>query len=126
MQEHQASAIVVPRCGPCDPIHPGPVVQAMKGAGTNEQMLIDVLAHCTAPEVAAIKEAYLRMYGKTLEHDLAGASPVGGRPGRSGGHIGQCGLLPHVLWGSNTQPHCRAHLFICALHLKGHACERVG
>ena len=68
----------------------------MKGAGTDEEMLIDVLAHRTPAEVEAIKEAYLRLYGKTLEHDLAGGSC-----GRVFDHQSECIGLEHCLAGGN-------------------------
>lgn len=46
--------------------------KAMKGMGTKESTLIETLVHRTFEEREAIKAAYLQMYGKTLEHDIAG------------------------------------------------------
>mmetsp|Transcript_5772 Transcript_5772/g.10004 ORF Transcript_5772/g.10004 Transcript_5772/m.10004 type:complete len:310 (+) Transcript_5772:88-1017(+) len=44
----------------------------MKGVGTNEKGMIETLAHRDRQEIEGIKEAYLRMYGKTLQHDIEG------------------------------------------------------
>ncbi|KAF5832516.1 hypothetical protein DUNSADRAFT_11553 [Dunaliella salina] len=43
---------------------------AMKGLGTDERAMIQILAHSTKEEVEQIKAAYLRTYGKTLEADI--------------------------------------------------------
>mmetsp|Transcript_5027 Transcript_5027/g.10888 ORF Transcript_5027/g.10888 Transcript_5027/m.10888 type:complete len:303 (+) Transcript_5027:95-1003(+) len=45
---------------------------AMKGVGTDEQCLIQVLCQRTLKELQAIQVAYLELYGKTLDHDLQG------------------------------------------------------
>ena len=44
--------------------------KAMKGIGTNEDTLIEILATRTNKEINLIKERYLQIYGKTLEQDL--------------------------------------------------------
>mmetsp|Transcript_7596 Transcript_7596/g.20225 ORF Transcript_7596/g.20225 Transcript_7596/m.20225 type:complete len:308 (+) Transcript_7596:53-976(+) len=46
--------------------------EAMKGAGTDENAMIEILAHATQEDVGSIKKAYLAKYGKTLEHDIRG------------------------------------------------------
>jgi len=43
---------------------------AMKGLGTDERAMIQILAHSTKEEVELIKATYLRMYHKTLEADI--------------------------------------------------------
>uniref|UniRef100_A0AAY5JZT8 Annexin n=1 Tax=Esox lucius TaxID=8010 RepID=A0AAY5JZT8_ESOLU len=45
---------------------------AMKGAGTEEAALIDILASRTNAEIRAITGAYLKEYGKSLEEDIEG------------------------------------------------------
>ena len=44
---------------------------AMKGAGTEEDTLIEILATRSNKDITSIKQKYLQMYGKTLEQDLA-------------------------------------------------------
>ncbi|KAM6216080.1 annexin A13 [Rhynchocyon petersi] len=44
--------------------------KAMKGLGTNEAMLIEVLCTGTNKEIIAIKEAYQRLFGRSLESDV--------------------------------------------------------
>uniref|UniRef100_A0A0R3X1P8 Annexin n=1 Tax=Hydatigena taeniaeformis TaxID=6205 RepID=A0A0R3X1P8_HYDTA len=44
--------------------------EAMKGAGTNEGMLIDVLCTATNDEVEEIKEAYMELTQRSLEDDV--------------------------------------------------------
>ncbi|XP_063066855.1 annexin A4 [Engraulis encrasicolus] len=45
---------------------------AIKGAGTEEACLIDILASRTSDEVRAINEYYKKKYDNTLEDDIAG------------------------------------------------------
>ncbi|KAM9306481.1 annexin A4 [Pholidichthys leucotaenia] len=45
--------------------------EAMKGAGTNEATIIEVLAHRTIAQRQKIKEAYKQMVGKDLADDLS-------------------------------------------------------
>ena len=45
--------------------------KAMKGAGTNEDTLIEILATRSNSDITLIKQKYLQMYGKTLEQDLS-------------------------------------------------------
>ncbi|XP_041915842.1 annexin A4 [Alosa sapidissima] len=45
---------------------------AMKGAGTEEACLIDILASRTSEEVQAINAAYKKKYDKSLEDDICG------------------------------------------------------
>ncbi|KAF5830895.1 hypothetical protein DUNSADRAFT_13905 [Dunaliella salina] len=45
---------------------------AMKGLGTDENAMIEILAHATREDVDSIKDAYLAKYGRTLEHDIEG------------------------------------------------------
>ena len=45
--------------------------KAMKGAGTNEDTLIEILASRSNEEIKLIKKKYLDLYGKTLEQDLS-------------------------------------------------------
>uniref|UniRef100_A0A3B4ZDH6 Annexin n=1 Tax=Stegastes partitus TaxID=144197 RepID=A0A3B4ZDH6_9TELE len=45
--------------------------EAMKGAGTNEAALIEVLAHRTIAQRQRIKEAYKQIVGKDLADDLS-------------------------------------------------------
>ncbi|KAL0965612.1 hypothetical protein UPYG_G00283540 [Umbra pygmaea] len=45
---------------------------AMKGAGTEEAALIDILASRTNTEIKAITAAYKKDFGKTLEDDIEG------------------------------------------------------
>ena len=44
---------------------------AMKGAGTDEDSLIEILATRSNKDITSIKQKYLQMYGKPLEQDLA-------------------------------------------------------
>ena len=44
---------------------------AMKGAGTNEDTLIEILSTRTNKDINLIKKRYIQMYGKTLEEDLS-------------------------------------------------------
>ncbi|XP_048876646.1 annexin A4 [Brienomyrus brachyistius] len=44
--------------------------EAMKGAGTNEATIIEVLAHRTIAQRQSIKDAYKKTLGKDLGHDL--------------------------------------------------------
>ena len=44
---------------------------AMKGAGTNEDTLIEILSTRTNKDINLIKQKYIQIYGKTLEEDLA-------------------------------------------------------
>ncbi|XP_070706838.1 annexin A4 [Pempheris klunzingeri] len=44
---------------------------AMKGAGTNEAAIIEVLAHCSIAQRQRIKEAYKQAVGKDLADDLS-------------------------------------------------------
>jgi len=44
----------------------------MKGLGTNERGMIETLTHRDRQELEGIKEAYMRMYGKTLQKDIEG------------------------------------------------------
>jgi hypothetical protein len=44
--------------------------KAMKGWGTDEDLIMRTLNNKTAEELAAIEENYLEMYGRTLEYDL--------------------------------------------------------
>uniref|UniRef100_G3WNV1 Annexin n=1 Tax=Sarcophilus harrisii TaxID=9305 RepID=G3WNV1_SARHA len=44
--------------------------RAMKGAGTDEGCLIEILASRTPQEIREINETYKREYGKTLEEDI--------------------------------------------------------
>ncbi|XP_040118115.1 annexin A13 [Oryx dammah] len=46
--------------------------KAMKGLGTNEAVLIEVLCTRTNKEIIAIKEAYQRLFDKSLESDVKG------------------------------------------------------
>lgn len=46
--------------------------RAVKGVGTDEDVFVQILCHRTPTEIAAIKDAYLAMYGKTLERDING------------------------------------------------------
>jgi annexin A7/11 len=45
--------------------------KAMKGLGTNEDTLIEILATRTNNDINLIKKRYLEMYNKTLEQDLS-------------------------------------------------------
>uniref|UniRef100_A0A3Q2DIW6 Annexin n=1 Tax=Cyprinodon variegatus TaxID=28743 RepID=A0A3Q2DIW6_CYPVA len=45
---------------------------AMKGAGTEEACLIDILASRTNDEINTINSVYKKEYGKTLEQDVSG------------------------------------------------------
>ena len=45
--------------------------KAMKGAGTNEDTLIEILCTRSNKDINLIKQKYLELYGKTLEQDLA-------------------------------------------------------
>lgn len=45
---------------------------AIKGAGTKEKVLVDILLPRTNPEVVAIREAYKIEFGRELKDDLAG------------------------------------------------------
>ncbi|KAF5830894.1 hypothetical protein DUNSADRAFT_13904 [Dunaliella salina] len=45
---------------------------AMKGLGTDENAMIEILAHATWEDVEGIKEAYLARYGSTLDNDIEG------------------------------------------------------
>ncbi|XP_004431145.1 PREDICTED: annexin A13 [Ceratotherium simum simum] len=44
--------------------------KAVKGLGTNEEVLIEVLCTRTNKEIIAIKEAYQRLFGRNLESDV--------------------------------------------------------
>ena len=44
---------------------------AMKGAGTDEDTLIEILATRSNKDITLIKQKYLQMYGKPLEQDLS-------------------------------------------------------
>ncbi|XP_021039692.1 annexin A13 [Mus caroli] len=44
--------------------------KAMKGIGTNEAMLIEILCTRSNKEIVAIKEAYQRLFGRSLESDV--------------------------------------------------------
>ncbi|OWK04277.1 ANXA13 [Cervus elaphus hippelaphus] len=46
--------------------------KAMKGLGTDEAVLIEVLCTRTNKEIIAIKEAYQRLFNKSLESDVKG------------------------------------------------------
>lgn len=46
--------------------------RAVKGAGTDEDVFVQTLCHRTQEEIKAIKDAYLAMFGKTLQHDIEG------------------------------------------------------
>nr|XP_020734672.1 annexin A13 [Odocoileus virginianus texanus] len=46
--------------------------KAMKGMGTDEAVLIEVLCTRTNKEIIAIKEAYQRLFDKSLESDVKG------------------------------------------------------
>ncbi|XP_036293102.1 annexin A13 isoform X2 [Pipistrellus kuhlii] len=46
--------------------------KAMKGLGTDEAMLIEVLCTRTNKEIIAIKEAYQRLFDRSLESDVKG------------------------------------------------------
>nr|XP_044599700.1 annexin A13 isoform X2 [Equus asinus] len=46
--------------------------KAMKGLGMNEALLIEVLCTRTNKEIIAIKEAYQRLFGRSLESDVKG------------------------------------------------------
>jgi len=46
--------------------------KAMKGAGTDEDILVEVLCSRTADEIKEIAAAYERMYGNSLEADIQG------------------------------------------------------
>ncbi|KXS12332.1 the Annexin Xii hexamer [Gonapodya prolifera JEL478] len=47
--------------------------KSMHGLGTNDEMLVRLLVRNRYPKImAAIKEAYLQKYGKTLAHRIAG------------------------------------------------------
>ncbi|XP_059757347.1 annexin A13 isoform X1 [Balaenoptera ricei] len=46
--------------------------KAMKGLGTNEAVLIEVLCTRTNKEIIAIKEAYQRLFDRSLESDVKG------------------------------------------------------
>mmetsp|Transcript_36987 Transcript_36987/g.82226 ORF Transcript_36987/g.82226 Transcript_36987/m.82226 type:complete len:303 (+) Transcript_36987:108-1016(+) len=46
--------------------------RAMKGMGTDEDAILEVLSHRSWDEIKAIEAAYLKDYGKTLVHDLEG------------------------------------------------------
>ena len=46
--------------------------KAMKGLGTNEDTLIEILATRSNAYINDVKKRYLEMYGKTLEQDLSG------------------------------------------------------
>ncbi|XP_076020849.1 annexin A1a [Genypterus blacodes] len=46
--------------------------EAMRGVGTTEDTLIEILASRTNREIEAIKEAYKAEYKKDLEHDIRG------------------------------------------------------
>ena len=45
--------------------------KAMKGAGTNEDTLIEILATRNNTDINSIKQKYIQLYGKTLEEDLS-------------------------------------------------------
>ena len=45
--------------------------KAMKGLGTNEDTLIEILASRTNKDINLIKKRYLEMYNRTLEQDLS-------------------------------------------------------
>ncbi|XP_065314124.1 annexin A4-like isoform X2 [Gordionus sp. m RMFG-2023] len=45
---------------------------AIKGLGTNESILIEILCSRTPQQIIRIKEAYKRIYGRDLERDVAG------------------------------------------------------
>lgn len=65
--------------------------QAIQGLGTDENCLIEILVTRTNAEIAALKEAYTRLYRKDLERDIKGdtsgtfrrilVSLLQGRPG---------------------------------------------
>ncbi|XP_036064263.1 annexin A13 [Onychomys torridus] len=44
--------------------------KAMKGVGTDEALLIEILCSRSNKEIVAIKEAYQRLFGKSLETDI--------------------------------------------------------
>ena len=44
---------------------------AMKGAGTNEDTLIEILATRTNKDINLIKQKYIQLYGRTLEEELS-------------------------------------------------------
>lgn len=44
--------------------------KAMKGVGTDEAMLIEILCTRSNKEIVAIKEAYQRLFGRSLESDV--------------------------------------------------------
>ncbi|KHN83671.1 Annexin A7 [Toxocara canis] len=46
--------------------------KAVKGLGTKEKILIEILCSRTNEELAAIRNEYQNEYGKTLEHDVIG------------------------------------------------------
>ncbi|XP_038616355.1 annexin A13 isoform X2 [Tachyglossus aculeatus] len=46
--------------------------KAMKGIGTNESVLIEILCTRTNKEIRAMKDAYRRLFGKDLESDVKG------------------------------------------------------
>ncbi|XP_005410992.1 PREDICTED: annexin A13 isoform X1 [Chinchilla lanigera] len=46
--------------------------KAMKGMGTDEAVLIEILCSRTNKEISAIKEAYQRLFNKSLESDVKG------------------------------------------------------
>ena len=45
--------------------------KAMKGAGTNEDTLIEILSTRSNKVIGLIKKRYLELYGRTLEQDLS-------------------------------------------------------
>jgi hypothetical protein len=46
--------------------------KAMKGLGTDDSTLINIMTHRSKLQLAAINEAYLREFKKSLEKDIIG------------------------------------------------------
>uniref|UniRef100_A0A8C2UIM9 Annexin n=1 Tax=Chinchilla lanigera TaxID=34839 RepID=A0A8C2UIM9_CHILA len=73
--------------------------KAMKGMGTDEAVLIEILCSRTNKEISAIKEAYQRLFNKSLESDVKGDTSGNLRKIL----VSLLQVRPCV-WGSDTHP----------------------